>query len=217
MEKSHTIVVSILFVSLCLAVCTLKVMESNNQVAPPDNTEKQDAPDTLRLATMTTDGAERSFLLIGNTCDWTLCYTDDRGKTLSKIKFTPSYENDFWCCYSQLSPDKRYLYVACDVMPNSVGWLCRYHIHRIDTRTLETKHIVDCAKLWATNTGFGCTVCVKELTHDVCSADMKFLLRDDYYDFQGRCVRRTTSYSDSKDNGHNIDIPEGWSVPQPVR
>lgn len=170
-------------------------------------------PDTLCLATVPTASGERSFLVVGMTGGWTLAYSDDGGKTLTELVPKTPCEYDFFCCYGLLSPDKRYLYVAGDIMPNSTGWLYRYHVYRFDARTLRAKHVTDCAALWTTRTGFACTVHAKTLNPEACAAEMIFTLRDEEYDFHGHRLSRTKPYPDSLDNAHSFDEPEGWTVP----
>jgi len=77
-----------------------------------------------------------------------------------------------------------------DLVPNSDGWTVRYHLYRIDTQTLETKHIGDFAAIHFEDDGFKAATARLTNPDAKCTADEVFAIRDNYYNYDGTLIRK---------------------------
>ena len=84
----------------------------------------------------------------------------------------------------------RYAYVVGDLLPHGNGWTVRYHLHRVDTQSLETKHIGDFAAIYFEENGF--KVATARLTNPdaICTADEVWVIQDNYYDNEGNFINK---------------------------
>lgn len=110
----------------------------------------------------------------------------------------------------------KYAYVVGDIVPNSDGWTVRYHLYRIDTQTLETKHIGDFAAIHFEDDGFKAATARLTNPDATCTADEVFVMRDNFYSYDGTLIRKgedeynyddmIAQYSDSLVNADGIRL-----------
>ena len=111
-----------------------------------------------------------------------------------------------------------YAYVVGDIVPNSNGWTVRYHLYRVDTKTLKTKHIGNFAAIHFEDNGFRAAT-TRQINPDAtCTAEEVFLMRDNFYNYDGTLIRKgekeydydemIAQYSDSlvNANGYRYDM-----------
>ena len=110
------------------------------------------------------------------------CYADSQ-----KIAFGDIYLDDGAKAMLLHQQDK-YVYVVGDIVPNSNGWTVRYHLYRLDTLTLETKHIGNFAAIHFEDDGF--KAATTRLTNpDVeCTADEIYAIHDVYFNNEGQQI-----------------------------
>ena len=84
----------------------------------------------------------------------------------------------------------RYAYVVGDLVPNSNGWTVRYHLYRVDTQTLETKHIGDFAAIHFEKDGIKAATARLTNPDANCTADEVWVMQDNYYDNEGTLLRK---------------------------
>ena len=112
----------------------------------------------------------------------------------------------------------KYTYVIGDIVPNSDGWTVRFHLYRVDTKTLKTKHIGNFAAIHFEDNGFRAAT-TRQINPDAtCTAEEVFLMRDNFYNYDGTLIRKgekeydydemIAQYSDSlvNANGYRYDM-----------
>ena len=110
------------------------------------------------------------------------------------------------------------VYVIGDLVPNSDGWTVRYQLYRVNSQTLETKHIGDFAAIHFEDNGFRAAT-TRQINPDAtCTAEEVFLMRDNFYNYDGTLIRKgekeydydemIAQYSDSlvNANGYRYDM-----------
>ena len=82
------------------------------------------------------------------------------------------------------------VYVIGDLVPNSDGWTVRYQLYRVNSQTLETKHIGDFAAIHFEDDGFMAATTRLTNPDAKCTADEVFAIRDNYYNYDGTLIRK---------------------------
>lgn len=110
----------------------------------------------------------------------------------------------------------KYAYVVGDLVPNSDGWTMRYHLYRVDSQTLETKHIGDFAAIHFEDDGFKAATARLTNPDATCTADEVFVMQDNFYSYDGTLIRKgdneysyddmIAQYSDSLVNADGYKI-----------
>ena len=112
------------------------------------------------------------------------CYADSQS-----VVFNDEYLDDGAFAMSLYQKD-RYAYIVGDIMPNSNGWTVRYHLYRIDTLMLSVKHIGDFAAIKFGDAGFKAATARLLNTDAKCTADERYAIRDNYYNYNGVLIRK---------------------------
>ena len=110
------------------------------------------------------------------------CYADNQ-----RVAFNDDYMDD-GAMAMLLYQQGNYAYVVGDIVPNSNGWTVRYHLYRLDTLTLETKHIGNFAAIHFEENGF--RAAITRLTNPVaeCTADEIYAIHDVYFNKEGQQI-----------------------------
>ena len=112
------------------------------------------------------------------------CYVDSQ-----RVSFGDSYIDDgAHAMYAH--PRGRHVYVVGDIVPNSNGWTVRFPLYRLDISTLETKHLGDFAAISFGRNGFKAAVARLTNPDAECTADERYAIHDNYYDYNGRLLRK---------------------------
>ena len=108
------------------------------------------------------------------------------------------------------------VYVIGDLVPNSDGWTVRYKLYRVDSQTLETKHIGDFAAIYFEDDGFKAATARLTNPDATCTADEVFVMQDNFYSYDGTLIRKgedeynyddmIAQYSDSLVNADGIRL-----------
>lgn len=110
------------------------------------------------------------------------CYADSQ-----KIAFGDIYLDDGAKAMLLHQQDK-YVYVVGDIVPNSNGWTVRYHLYRLDTLTLETKHIGNFAAIHFEDDGFKAATTRLTNPDAECTADEIYAIHDVYFNNEGQQI-----------------------------
>ena len=137
-----------------------------------------------------------------------VCYADNQ-----KLFFNDELLDDK-CEAMLLYKIGRYAYVMGDLIPNSTGWTVRYSLHRVDTQTLETKHIGRFAAIHFDKNGFKAATTRLTNPDANCCADMVFAIRDNYYDSEGKLVRKGKNeyYVDDLEKEYSDTLVNAYKV-----
>ena len=87
-----------------------------------------------------------------------------------------------------LHQQDKYVYVVGDIVPNSNGWTVRYHLYRLDTLTLETKHIGNFAAIHFEDDGFKAATTRLTNPDAECTADEIYAIHDVYFNNEGQQI-----------------------------
>lgn len=138
------------------------------------------------------------------------CYADSQ-----RVVFNNDYM-DGGAMAMMIYPTDSCVYVIGDLVPNSDGWTVRYHLYRIDTQTLETKHIGDFAAIHFEDDGFKAATARLTNPDATCTADEVFVMQDNFYSYDGTLIRKgedeynyddmIAQYSDSLVNADGIRL-----------
>ena len=112
------------------------------------------------------------------------CYADSQ-----RIEFHDEYLDE-GAFAMLLYPKGKYAYIVGDIVPNSNGWTVRYHLYRVDTLTLEVKHLGNFAAIHFEDSGFKAAT-ARLLNPDAeCTADERYAIQDNYYNYDGVLIRK---------------------------
>ena len=119
-----------------------------------------------------------------------------------------------WMVAQWLYPKDSSVYVIGDIVPNSDGWTVRYQLYKVDTQTLETRHIGDFAAIHFEDNGFKAATTRLTNPDATCTADEVFAIQDNYYNYDGTFIRKSENeytyndmligYSDSLVNASKL-------------
>lgn len=150
--------------AVLLFVLLMVACKYNNTVSEQDNSEQ-------RIHLEKKDG-------------YVYCYADTQ-----RVVFNDEYLDE-GAFAMLLYPKGKYAYIVGDIVPNSNGWTVRYHLYRVDTLTLEVKHIGNFAAIHFEDSGFKAAT-ARLLNPDAeCTADERFAVRDNYYNYDGVLIRK---------------------------
>ena len=107
-----------------------------------------------------------------------------------RIVFNDVYLDD-GAMAMMLYPKGRYAYVVGDIVTNSNGWTVRYHLYRLDTQTLKTKHIGNFAAIHFEDDGFKAATTRLTNPNATCTADEVFAIHDVYFNYEGQQIRES--------------------------
>ena len=119
-----------------------------------------------------------------------------------------------------LHQQDKYAYIIGDIVPKSDGWTVRFHLYRVDTKTLKTKHIGNFAAIHFEDNGFRAAT-TRQINPDAtCTAEEVFLMRDNFYNYDGILIRKgdkeydyndmIAQYSDSLVNANGYRYEGDW-------
>ena len=112
------------------------------------------------------------------------CYADSQ-----RIEFHDEYLDE-GAFAMLLYPKGKYAYIVGDIVPNSNGWIVRYHLYRVDTLTLGVKHLGDFAAIHFEDSGFKAAT-ARLLNPDAeCTADERYAIQDNFYNYDGVLIRK---------------------------
>ena len=121
------------------------------------------------------------------------CYIDSQ-----RVVFNDYYMDDGIYAMSLYSKG-RYIYIAGDMMPNSNGWIERFHLYRINTSTFEVRHLGNFAAIHFENSGFKAAT-ARLLNPDAkCTAEEIYAIRSNYYNYDGVLIRKGKKEYDNDD------------------
>ena len=136
------------------------------------------------------------------------CYADSQ-----RVVFNNDYM-DGGALAMMLYPKDSSVYVIGDIVPNSDGWTVRYQLYKVDTQTLETRHIGDFAAIHFEDNGFKAATTRLTNPDAKCTADEMFAIQDNYYNYDGTLIRKSENeytyndmligYSDSLVNASKL-------------
>ena len=112
------------------------------------------------------------------------CYADSQ-----RVVFNNDYMDGGALAMMLYAKDSS-IYVIGDIVPNSDGWTVRYQLYKVDTQTLETKHIGDFAAIHFEDGGFKAATTRLTNPDAVCTADEVFAIQDNYYNYDGTFIRK---------------------------
>lgn len=112
------------------------------------------------------------------------CYADSQ-----RVVFNNDYM-DGGAMAMMLYPKDSSVYVIGDLVPNSDGWTVRYQLYRVNSQTLETKHIGDFAAIQFEDNGFRAATTRLTNPDATCTADEVFAIQDNYYNYDGTFIRK---------------------------
>ena len=100
----------------------------------------------------------------------------------------------------------RYVYIIGSIFDSENKWETFLHIYRMDTRALTLKHIGNYATIRFEDNGFKTTT-ARLLNPDAeCMADKKYAIRDYFFDYNGKLIKRGKNEYERIYNEHDYAL-----------
>ena len=201
----------VLLCALFLVACkeqNNKVAEQQAPINPTPNIVAEDSITELpRIVQKTIYEDKNHRIYLEKAGGEVYCYADSQ-----RVVFHDDYMDlGAMAMFFHRPANSRYVYIVGDIVPNSDGWTVRFHLYRMDKHTFAVKHIGNFAGIRFESNGFKAAT-TKLLNPDAeCTADERFAVRDNYYNYDGVLLRKGEYYDDmEKEYGEELINAEGF-------
>ena len=185
-----------------------KVAEQQAPINPTPNIVAEDSITELpRIVQKTIYEDKNHRIYLEKAGGEVYCYADSQ-----RVVFHDDYMDlGAMAMFFHRPANSRYIYIVGDIVPNSDGWTVRFHLYRMDKHTFSVKHIGNFAGIRFESNGFKAAT-TKLLNPDAeCTADERFAVRDNHYNYDGMLLRKGEYYDDmEKEYSEELINAEGF-------